>query len=302
MLSDFAAFIGSGTGYSKELDRSILSFYSIVLSTPSSHAKKLGPQDPKFYDVPAEQLVRERLPGVIVRTPEELVVVELAHGFKDLIRGQMRFAYDRKDRKPGDIVPVKVRGAVLLNVSGSTSGDPQLVWLENLVTPGGADVKGNALVRRIAEGMGGEEASAVNRKGGTVDFAMRVLDGINVTNPTSPIQFFPNDAHPNPGIKYIGPNPSEAPSNDAGTGVVSTNVIENVESPDLIRRTIEREALRLESAIAPRIKDLPAGGNARLLALVGYLLDPKHLTWVLKQSPVMKLLLKSAARNSGESQ
>ncbi len=230
------------------------------------------------------------LPGTVMMTEGGVAVVHSPHGFNDLTRGGMIDAYNKKNRKPGDLVITNSHNYPQCNVVGTTSilddtGEgiiPQLVWQEVLHELDSSTTNFNQIVKAIMEARGLRHG----KKGATRAFAEEEIDGCNVTDAKSPVRFVQNKPHPlgERNVQYVPPTPKSGkdgkkimpPENDVGTSYPTNDVVTQIDSRANIRKIMEAEAARLGKTL-------------------DWILTPRNMPWVEKRSKMMKYIYSRAA-------
>lgn len=198
----------------------------------------LSPDDSGFYSRPSEALARD-LPGHVFVTEAGRQMIAVAEGFSGLPRKGMVADYERMDRKPGDICVTNFRGWPQLNVVGADArtGEPQLTWLKSMETiPGADEIKNAGVVAAIMEMRGAT--------GKAVEFAIEVLDGSNVQDPSSPLAVMRNDDANLGGRKrvFVGHSSEGAAGNSVGIGMLSH--LEPRALPEMLRDMLTEAATK----------------------------------------------------------
>jgi hypothetical protein len=185
---------------------------------------------PSYYETTSEQLARE-LPGELVLTPWQLLVVKKVTAYQGLARKDMQDAFDKLSRPlEGRWCVTPIRSGSNLNVTGTdAAGNPQLA---SLALAFASDPEKDVTLPMLARGIADARGDALPSGKEVRDYLTMLLHDQLVFDPKSPMRFIPNPADPLPGrrarVKFTVAKAEELIKfrNRIGVGVYNPNGIQ----------------------------------------------------------------------------
>lgn len=213
----------------------------------TSKTRFLEPNDPDFYNRPAEKIARD-LPGSTLKTEAGDYTIIVAEGFSGLPRKGMVEDYQRMTRNAGEICITNFRGWPQINIVGEdTSGKEQLTWIKAVESDENhPELTSTGITQAIAD--------IRKSKKKALAFALEVLDGKNVRQTSGPLRIVQGKEEVLHGRNRVFiPHPDGTAKNSVGYGMLSAFDVNMPQSElkRLIKTEAEKHGLTYEDILDP---------------------------------------------------